>query len=124
MDAKIYQELAARTLILSPDFQITEEQVMLVWNVLGLAGEAGEIVELVKKGIFHQKGLDETALRKELGDVLWYVAAVCTKLGLDMGEIMQENIEKLRVRYPYGYNPTHSLQRMDVDGEKNNGTNK
>ena len=53
MTAREYQLLAARTLIDAPDFQLTDEQVMIAWNVIGLAGEAGEVAETVKKGIFH-----------------------------------------------------------------------
>jgi hypothetical protein len=58
MDADRYQELASRTLIDVPDFSITDDQVMLAWNVIGLCGEAGEVAEHVKKGVFHQQGID------------------------------------------------------------------
>jgi NTP pyrophosphatase (non-canonical NTP hydrolase) len=114
MNATEYQKLAARTLIDEPDFQITDDQIMVVWNALGLAGESGEIVEQIKKGVFHQHGLDLVKLRKELGDVMWYVAALCTKLGFSMDEIMEENIEKLKVRFPEGYTSTDSIARKDV----------
>lgn len=100
-----YQQLAARTLIKEPDFQITPEQVMISWNAIGLAGEAGEVAELVKKGIYHQQGIDTEKIEKELGDVLWYVAALCTKLGLSMEAVMERNIQKLMKRYPEGYCP-------------------
>lgn len=103
MNATEYQRLAARTL-------------MVVWNAIGLAGEAGELCELVKKGIFHQHGLDRARVRKELGDVLWYVAALATKLGLDLGDVMAENIDKLRQRYPDGYSSADSIRRVDVAG--------
>lgn len=109
-----YQWLASRTLIDAPDFAITDEQVMIVWNAIGLAGEAGEVCEMVKKGIFHQHGLDRDKMHKELGDVLWYVAALCTKFGFDMGDVMVANIEKLKERYPNGYNSADSIARQDV----------
>ncbi len=114
MDAYDYQKLAARTLIDRPDFEITDQQVMAVWDAIGLAGEAGEVADLIKKGIFHQHGLDLVKMEKELGDVLWYVAALCTTLGLDMSAIMQANIDKLRVRYPNGYSSVDSKSRVDL----------
>lgn len=116
MDASTYQQLAARTLIDEPDFQITDDQVMLVWNAVGLAGEAGEFCELVKKGIFHQHGFDRARAAKELGDVLWYVAALATRLDLSLADVMAANIEKLRTRYPAGYSPADSVRRVDVEG--------
>ena len=117
MDAQEYQNLAGRTLIDEMDFELTDEQLRIVWNATGLAGEAGEISELVKKGIFHQHGLDREKFKKELGDVLWYVAALCTTLGFRMDEVMQANIDKLMVRYPNGYSPADSRKRVDVDPE-------
>jgi len=71
MDSNIYQELAARTLTDKPGFDVKDQDIMTVWNALGLAGEAGEVVESVKKGIFHQHGLEKTKLKTEMGDVLW-----------------------------------------------------
>ena len=114
MIASDYQKMAARTLIPEPGFDIPGPDMMIVWNAIGLAGEAGEVAELVKKGIFHQHGLDLIKLEKELGDVLWYVAALCTTCGLDMGVVMEENIDKLLTRYPNGYNPSDSQLRLDI----------
>ena len=114
MNASDYQEQAARTQIDQPGFEIPGHEMMLVWNALGLAGEAGEVAELVKKGVFHRHSIDRAKLEKELGDVLWYASALCTALGLDLGEIMQINIEKLKVRYPSGYSSIDSQQRVDV----------
>jgi NTP pyrophosphatase (non-canonical NTP hydrolase) len=57
MKANEYQELAGRTLIEEPDFQISPKDVMISWNAIGLAGEAGEVADLVKKGIYHQQEL-------------------------------------------------------------------
>lgn len=115
MNATEYQELAGRTLIDRPDFTITDQQLMIAWNAIGLAGEAGELAELVKKGIFHQHGIDKDKMTKELGDVLWYVAALCSKLDIAMGDVMQANIEKLKQRYPEGYSSAASQARVDVE---------
>lgn len=105
MRAEDYQRAASRTRIDTPDFQITDQQVMIAWNALGLAGEAGEVADLVKKGIFHQRGVDKEQLKKELGDVLWYLTALCSDLGLSLAEVMDHNLKKLEARFPEGYDP-------------------
>jgi len=113
MDANTYQQLAGRTLIDGPDAEYTDRETMLVWNALGLAGEAGEVANLVKKGVFHRHGVDEAKLIDELGDVLWYVAALCTKLGVSLDAVMTINVAKLQRRYPDGYSSAASLGRKD-----------
>lgn len=115
MDANEYQLAAARTLIDKPDSVYSGADIMLVWNALGLAGEAGEVADTIKKAVFHQHGIDRDELIKELGDVLWYVAALCTKLDVPMSEVMERNIDKLKKRYPEGYNSADSQARTDVD---------
>lgn len=114
MDASEYQQLAARTLLESPDHDVPDLGLMLVWNALGLTGEAGEVAEHIKKGVLHRHGIDRKQLQKELGDVMWYVAALCTKLDMDLGVIMEVNIRKLEKRYPDGYSSTDSQRRVDV----------
>jgi NTP pyrophosphatase (non-canonical NTP hydrolase) len=101
MNAAEYQEQAARTQITRPGFDVPAHEIMVVWNALGLVGKAGDVAELVKKGVFHRQQMDPARLEKELGDMLWYAAAICTSLGLDLGEIMQANIERLKASYPY-----------------------
>lgn len=118
MDAQEYQKLAARTLIDRADFAIHDDELLVIWNAIGLAGEAGEVCDLVKKGIFHQHGLDRDALIKELGDVLWYTAALCTKLGVGLDEVMERNIDKLHKRYPAGFSSEASRQRNEHDGRQ------
>ena len=114
MDANEYQRLSARTLIDKPGFEIPDMEIMAVWDVIGLTGEAGEVADEIKKGVFHQHGIDVEKIKKEVGDVLWYAAALCTTLGLDMSEIMQQNVDKLLLRYPNGYNSEDSKKRIDV----------
>lgn len=117
MDANKYQAKAARTLIEAPDFEIPDSEIMLVWNAIGLAGEAGEVAELVKKAVFHRHGIDgafREKMVKELGDVMWYAAAMCTKLDMDLGVIMEVNIRKLEERYPDGFSSQDSKRRVDV----------
>lgn len=114
MNANDYQSAAARTLIPEPDSDYSAREIMIVWNALGLAGEAGEVADTVKKAVFHRHGLDHDELIKELGDVLWYVAALCTKLEVSLDEIMARNIAKLEKRYPSGYNSADSKARVDT----------
>lgn len=98
---------------------ISDSELMLLWNVIGLLGEAGEVAATVNKAISRGQAsvLDRHTLSqelsKELGDVLWYIAALCTKLDLDMSEIMEANIEKLKRRYPTGYSSAASIQREE-----------
>jgi NTP pyrophosphatase (non-canonical NTP hydrolase) len=114
MNADNYQQQAARTLTDGPDAQYSDHQLMLVWNALGLAGEAGEVADSIKKMVFHQHGVDRDVLVKELGDVLWYVAALCSKLSINMSEAMERNIAKLKQRYPDGYTSAGSMVRKDL----------
>lgn len=110
-----YQRLASRTLIDRPGFEIAGSDMMLIWNAIGLAGETGEVCDLIKKGIFHQHGLDKEKLFDELGDVMWYLAALCTKLGFDLSDVMQHNIDKLIERYPDGYSAEDSINRKEYE---------
>ena len=98
MDISDYQKQSARTM---PKNLHVEP---LLTNVcLGLAGESGEIIEHVKKVVFHGHQLDRDYLKKEIGDVLWYVAAMASALDLDLGEVAQANVDKLKARYPEGF---------------------
>lgn len=78
----------------------------IYYPTLGLAGEAGEVAEKIKKMMRDDGGQltheRRDALKKELGDVLWYVAALCSELGLEMGEVAELNVAKLRDRHRRG----------------------
>lgn len=82
---------------------------------LGLAGEAGETLDMVKKWIFHEKDLDMEHFKKELGDVMWYVAMICSSMGIDLDEVLQMNIDKLRARYPEGFDTARANNRAEGD---------
>lgn len=111
MHPNTYQQLASRTLTAKPEKPLDDNESMLVWNALGLLGEAGEVGEHIKKAVFHRHTLDPEILKKELGDVLWYLAALCTNLNLNLEEVMQANIEKLAARYPDGFSSEASMNR-------------
>lgn len=78
---------------------------------LGLTGEAGEVADIIKKHIWHDHPLDREALKKELGDVLWYLVAISELYGISLDEVMQSNIAKLRKRYPDGFDVNKSINR-------------
>lgn len=115
MDASHYQWEASCTLIEKPDFVISDYGIMLVWCAIGVAGEAGEVAEVVKKGVFHQQGIDREKLRKEIGDTLWYLAGLCSVLDVDISTVMEQNIEKLGKRYLNGFNAEDSRRSVDVE---------
>lgn len=82
---------------------------------LGLAGEAGETADMIKKWIFHEKELDVEHLKKELGDVMWYMALMCESFGFDLNEILQMNVDKLKARYPEGFDTVRANHREAGD---------
>lgn len=82
---------------------------------LGLAGEVGEVVDIVKKHVYHGHDLDTTGLLLELGDVLYYLCWLCLEVGLDFSEICYANMEKLNARYPDGFSAERSQHREEGD---------
>ena len=82
---------------------------------LGLAGEAGEIADMIKKHLHQGHPLDREKFIKELGDVAWYLALGCTVIGEPMEKVLQTNIDKLLKRYPDGFDPERSMHRAEDD---------
>lgn len=82
---------------------------------LGLSGETGELLDMVKKWVFHNKPFDEDHAKKELGDVMWYVAMIAESMGWQLDEIMQMNVDKLKARFPDGFDVERSLHRAEGD---------
>lgn len=79
----------------------------LLYCVIGLSGEAGETLEMLKKHVYHKKPLDAGHLIEELGDALWYIANAADMLGVTLEELASLNIAKLRKRHGESYNPAH-----------------
>ncbi len=100
-----YQILANRTVNLEADH--------LLNGALGLCGEAGEVADIIKKHKFQGHKLDRTKLLSELGDVCWYIALLATELNVDLAYILEQNIEKLKKRYPYGFDSDRSVNRVE-----------
>lgn len=88
---------------------------MVINGILGLTGEAGEFADEWKKIIFHEKPMDEEHLKKELGDVMWYVAMICAAMSWSLEDVMKLNIEKLKARYPEGFTVEASANRKEGD---------
>lgn len=85
----------------------------LLMTAMGLAGEVGEYVELIKKFRFHSRGLDNYQAADELGDILWYLAVASNAIGISLEEIAQRNITKLRIRFPQGFQDGPGRDRME-----------
>ena len=109
MTIQEYQTLAMTTL----NKEIAPDELLLN-SVMGLCGEAGEAIDLVKRHRFHGHPLDREALIKELGDVAWYLAEAAEALAIPLEEILAGNIEKLRKRYPRGFESHRSMHREET----------
>ena len=106
MDVDKYQELAMRTL--NPEI---DKKELILNAAMGLCGESGEVIDLVKKHLFQGYDLDDGKLIKELGDVAWYLAEAATALNVNLSEILEKNIKKLENRFPDGFNSNRSINR-------------
>lgn len=106
MEANEYQTLAMKTL--NPALG---KHDVLINAVMGLCGESGEVIDLVKKHLAQGHALDREKMIDELGDVAWYLAECATALDADLDEVFERNIEKLRRRYPDGFDAKRSIER-------------
>ena len=105
-----YQKLAMTTL--NPSLSPMD---ILINGVMGLCGEAGEAIDLVKKHLSQGHELNRAQLIQELGDVAWYLAETATALDVSLEEVLCLNIEKLRKRYPQGFDQERSKLRKLED---------
>ena len=83
---------------------------LLMTGAIGIASEGGEFSEIVKKCVFQGKPLDDETIfhcKRELGDIMWYWISSCRALGLDPNEVIDENVNKLKARYPGGEFDVH-----------------
>ena len=84
-------------------------------GLMGLCGEAGEAMDILKKFLFQGHSLDKNHLAKELGDTAWYLAVSADALGFALEDIFQMNIDKLKARYPDGFDADCSINRAEDD---------
>ena len=103
-----YQKLAMKTL--NPELR---KKDVLINGVMGLCGESGEAIDIVKKWLAQGHELDKEKLAKELGDIAWYLAETAYALEIPLEDILQGNIEKLKKRYPEGFASERSLHREE-----------
>ena len=88
-----------------------DKKDVLINGVMGLCGESGEVIDIVKKHLAQGHELDRDKLIKELGDVAWYLAETTTALDVDLEEVLAGNIAKLKARYPEGFSAERSINR-------------
>lgn len=103
-----YQRLAMVTL--NPAMS---QKDVLINGVMGLCGESGEAIDIVKKHLAQGHPLDRDKLIKELGDVAWYLAETAWALDVPLENVLQGNIDKLKARYPQGFDAQRSMHRED-----------
>ena len=108
-----YQKLAMTTL--NPALS---KRDVLINSVMGLCGESGEAIDIVKKWLAQGHELDRAHLAKELGDVAWYLAEAATALDIPLEDILRANLDKLKARYPEGFRARNSIERSGMTSER------
>ena len=114
-ESKDYSAFDKRTFNLTKDIQVER----LLTAALGLCAEGGEFTEVVKKIIFQGKPVNDENIfhmKRELGDICWYLAQACMALDTTFDEVIEMNVEKLQARYPGGeFDVHHSENRKEGD---------
>lgn len=117
MNIDNYQKLAARTRVIRG---YTED---LTHSSMGVVGEFGELINKIKKLVYHKHENIVPEIIEELGDCLWYIADIATTLGVDLSFVTEQNIEKLCRRYPDGFSVDASINRDDGPASLNEVAN-
>ena len=114
--SKEFTEFIDRLIKLNQEDFPTER---LLTAAVGMSAEAGEFTEIVKKIIFQGKPVNDENLfhlKRELGDIMWYVAQACMGLNVSLDEVIEMNVHKLMARYPGGeFDVHHSENRVEGD---------
>lgn len=110
MTGNEYQMLASRTMGVNWEPEAYEHHALH-----GMVGEIGELHSIYQKMYQGHKEVGYDHFKKELGDLLWFVAEYCTAMGWTLEDIMQMNIDKLKARYPDGFDTEHSIHRAEGD---------
>ena len=92
-----------------------DKKDVLINSVMGLCGESGEAIDIVKKWLTQGHDLDKEHLIKELGDIAWYLAEAATALDVPLETVLQGNLDKLRQRFPNGFSTEASVHRKKDD---------
>ena len=97
-------------------FGVSPERILTA--AIGISAEGGEFAEIVKKSIFQGKPMDDDAqyhMKRELGDIMWYITQACIALGISLEDVLSTNIQKLEARYPEGFEAFRSENRKEGD---------
>ena len=105
-----YQTEAMRT---ASGVTAASDENLMLNGAMGLNGEAGEVIDILKKYMFQGHNLETQKIVDELSDVLWYVALTAQGIGCDLDSIMEHNINKLKKRYPNGFEAERSINRTE-----------
>ena len=108
MNLNEYQNLSTRTM----DPALWPNQALTNYG-MGLIGEAAEVLDHLKKVIFHGHSVEHDKVREELGDVLFYLSAIASTLGIELNGVAQKNVDKLKKRYPTGFSKARSINREE-----------
>lgn len=92
---------------------LTASKARLIHGALGLAGESGEVVDIIKKHVQYNKDLNIAHLKEELGDVLFYISLILTDINSSFEEVFLQNQEKLNKRFPNGFTEINASKRAD-----------
>jgi NTP pyrophosphatase (non-canonical NTP hydrolase) len=92
---------------------LTPEQCHLLHMAVGISGEAGELLDAIKKHTIYQKPLDRENVIEELGDLIFYMQGIINVLDLEGDEIIERNVAKLQKRYAHGYSDQAAQDRAD-----------
>ena len=109
MTGNEYQKLAAKTI--NKDLDIADQERHALHGMVGEIGEIHSIYQKVYQG--HYESADH--IKKELGDLMWFIAEYCTAMEWKLDDVMQMNIDKLKARYPEGFEVDKSLHRAEGD---------
>lgn len=110
MQVNDYQKEAMK--LLNPKL---DNKDVLINGAMGLCGESGEVIDIVKKWLAQGHQLDKERMKSELGDVAWYLAETATALDVPLEQIFQANLDKLHKRYPHGFSTEDSVNRAGDD---------
>lgn len=97
---------------------VANQILRILHGAIGMCGESGEVIDKVKKTLIYGKELNKKDLLNECGDVLWYMTILLHELGYDLEDAMMANSEKLKKRFPDGFNTKDALERKDEKGLK------
>lgn len=110
MEYKDYQEQSQRTFANRKE-PLSEKQTDLLHCAIGLSTEAGELLDAFKKNIYYGKPLDTVNVGEEIADCMWYISNLCRMAEIDFEKILENNINKLKVRYPEKFTEENALNR-------------